>query len=435
MDKLVIEGGVPLRGTVRISGAKNAALPILFATLLRAGVNVVRNVPRLQDIRTTLQLLQTLGCRVAWQGNTATVDATTLSSLEAPYDLVRKMRASVLCLGPILAREGRARVSLPGGCAIGARPIDQHLRGLERLGAVIELDGGYVNATAPAGGLVGGRVVFDIVTVGGTENLLMAATLARGTTVLENAAREPEIVDLAMALVQMGAAIEGAGTGSITIEGVPALGDMDWSVLPDRIEAGTYMAAAAITRGDVLLQGARLEHLDSVISKLAMAGVEVRREGQGLRVRHHGELHAVDVDTSPYPGFPTDLQAQFMALMTVAQGSCAMTENVFENRFMHVPELNRLGADVMTRGKTAFIRGVPELLGAAVMATDLRASACLAIAALAARGSTEVLRIYHLDRGYESIEKKLAGLGARITRVDQEAPIGPRTIDFPPPHP
>ncbi len=435
MDKLVIEGGVPLRGTVRISGAKNAALPILFATLLRAGVNVVRNVPRLQDIRTTLQLLQTLGCRVAWQGNTATVDATTLSSLEAPYDLVRKMRASVLCLGPILAREGRARVSLPGGCAIGARPIDQHLRGLERLGAVIELDGGYVNATAPAGGLVGGRVVFDIVTVGGTENLLMAATLARGTTVLENAAREPEIVDLAMALVQMGAAIEGAGTGTITIEGVPALGDMDWSVLPDRIEAGTYMAAAAITRGDVLLQGARLEHLDSVISKLAMAGVEVRREGQGLRVRHHGELHAVDVDTSPYPGFPTDLQAQFMALMTVAQGSCAMTENVFENRFMHVPELNRLGADVMTRGKTAFIRGVPELLGAAVMATDLRASACLAIAALAARGSTEVLRIYHLDRGYESIEKKLAGLGARITRVDQEAPIGPRTIDFPPPHP
>jgi UDP-N-acetylglucosamine 1-carboxyvinyltransferase len=433
MDKLVIEGGIPLRGTVRISGAKNAALPILFASLLRRGGSVVRNVPRLQDIRTTLQLLQTLGCHVAWQGNTATVDASGLRSLEAPYDLVRKMRASVLCLGPILTREGAARVSLPGGCAIGARPIDQHLRGLEILGAAVELDGGYVNARAPSGGLRGGRVVFDVVTVGGTENLLMAAVLAKGTTVLENAAREPEIVDLAMALQQMGARIEGAGSPTIVVEGVAELGALEWSVAPDRIEAGTYMAAAAVTRGDVLLEGARLEHLDAVISKLALAGVEVRREGKGLRVRHHGELHAVDVDTSPYPGFPTDLQAQFMALMTVALGSCAITENVFENRFMHVPELNRLGADVKTRGKTAFVRGVPELVGASVMATDLRASACLAIAALAARGTTEVLRIYHLDRGYESIERKLAGLGARVTRVDQDLPIGPRTIDFPPP--
>lgn len=432
MDKLVIEGGVPLRGEVRISGAKNAALPILFATLLRGGTSTIRNVPRLQDIRTTLELLRHLGAQVSWSGNTATVDAGPVNTVEAPYDLVRKMRASVLSLGPLLARFGTAKVSLPGGCAIGARPIDQHLRGLERMGAAIELEGGYVHARAPSGGLRGERFVFDVVTVGGTENLLMAAALARGTTVLENAAREPEIVDLAGALAAMGVPIEGAGSPTITVQGVESLGEMAWSVMPDRIEAGTYMAAAAVTHGDVLLRGARLDHLDAVIGKFAVAGVEVRREGDGLRVRHHGELHAVDVETSPYPGFPTDLQAQFMAVMTRATGSSALTENVFENRFMHVPELSRLGADIKVRGKTAFVRGVPELHGASVMATDLRASACLAIAALAARGVSEVLRIYHLDRGYESIEKKLAGLGARVQRLDQSAAVGPRTVDFPP---
>ena len=441
MDKLVIEGGVALRGDVRISGAKNAALPILFATLLHDGVSRVANLPNLMDVRTTLALLGELGVNTeldtislgrmtavpagqsppppAAAGRAVEIDGSRLASVEAPYELVRTMRASVLCLGPLLARTGRARVSLPGGCAIGSRPIDQHLQGFERLGATVVLEGGYVEATAP-GGLVGARIVFDVVTVGGTENLLMAATLARGTTVLENAAREPEIVDLADALRGMGANIRGDGTSVITIEGVRELGPMDHDVMPDRIEAGTYMAAAALTHGDVLVKGAKLEHLDALIGKMAMSGIEVRREGDGLRVRHHGELHAVDVDTSPYPGFPTDLQAQFMAVMARAAGSSRLTENVFENRFMHVPELNRLGADIITRGSSAFIRGVPEFRGASVMATDLRASATLVIAGLAAEGVTEVRRIYHLDRGYETIERKLAGLGARVKRVPQD---------------
>ena len=421
MDKLVIEGGTPLRGEVRISGAKNAALPILFATLLHEGPSQLRNVPGLMDIRTTYTLLNELGVEVTRQeGGSARIDASSVNSTEAPYDLVRRMRASVLCLGPLLARFGAARVSLPGGCAIGSRPIDQHLRGLEALGAEIQLEGGYIAAQAPSDGLKGGRVVFDVVTVGGTENLLMAATLAKGKTVLENCAREPEIVDLANALRSMGAEIKGDGTATIEIEGQTQLGAMNHSVLPDRIEAGTYMAAAALTHGDVLLKGARLHDLDAAISKMALAGVEVRREGGGLRVRHHGELHAVDVDTSPHPGFPTDLQAQFMALMTRAQGSSTITENVFENRFMHVPELQRMGADIRTRGNTAFVRGVEELTGASVMATDLRASATLVIAGLAARGKTEVRRIYHLDRGYEAIEDKLRSLGAKVERVHQD---------------
>jgi UDP-N-acetylglucosamine 1-carboxyvinyltransferase len=420
MDKLVIEGGVPLRGEVRISGAKNAALPILFATLLHGGPSRVGNLPRLADIRTTQNLLMELGVSCSFEADgTAILDAARLHSTEAPYDLVRRMRASVLCLGPLLARTGRARVSLPGGCAIGARPIDQHLRGLEALGAEIELTGGYVEARAPKNTLQGGRFVFDLVTVGGTEQVLMAATLARGRTVLENCAREPEIVDLAEALRTMGAQIEGEGTSTITIDGVDELGGMDHIVVPDRIEAGTYMAAAALTHGDVLLRGARLEHLDSVISKMAQAGVEVRREGDGLRVRHRGELHAVDVDTQPYPGFPTDLQAQFMALMTRASGSSVIRETVFENRFMHVPELMRMGADIRVKGNAAFVRGVEDLSGATVMATDLRASGTLVIAGLAARNTTEVLRIYHLDRGYESIESKLEQLGARVTRASQ----------------
>jgi UDP-N-acetylglucosamine 1-carboxyvinyltransferase len=421
VDKLVIEGGAPLRGEVRISGAKNAALPILFAALLHEGTSRVANLPRLADIRTTLTLLMELGVAARVDDeDRVEIDAARLRSVEAPYDLVRRMRASVLCLGPLLARTGHARVSLPGGCAIGTRPIDQHLRGLESLGAEIKLAGGYVEATAPAGGLRGGRVVFDIVTVGGTENLLMASVLARGETVLENCAREPEIQDLAQALRGMGAQVEGDGTPSIRVAGVEKLGPMQHGVIPDRIEAGTYMAAAALTHGDVKLLGARLEHLDAVISKMAQAGVEVRREGDGLRVKHHGELHAVDLETQPYPGFPTDLQAQFMALMARCSGSSTIRENVFENRFMHVPELNRMGANIATRGNTAFVRGVPELTGASVMATDLRASATLVIAALAAHGSSEVRRIYHLDRGYEGIETKLLGLGAKVRRVGQE---------------
>ena len=422
MDKFVIEGGVPLHGEVRISGAKNAALPILFATLLHEGSNRIRNLPKLVDIRTTQTLLIELGVGVRMDEEGASLfDCSRLISSVAPYDLVRRMRASVLCLGPLVAKGGHARVSLPGGCAIGSRPIDQHLRGMEALGAEIKLRAGYIEARAPAGGLKGARVVFDLVTVGGTENLLMAATLAEGSTVLENCAREPEIVDLARALRTMGAQISGDGTSVIEIEGVEALGPMDHEVMPDRIEAGTYMAAAALTHGDVRLVGARLGDLDAVISKMAQAGVEVRREGDGLRVRHHGELHAVDLDTAPHPGFPTDMQAQFMALMARAQGSSTITENVFENRFMHVPELRRMGANIRTRGRTAFIRGVPELCGASVMATDLRASVTLVIAGLAATGKTEVRRIYHLDRGYETIEEKLGALGAKVARVPQDS--------------
>ena len=423
MDKLVIQGGVPLKGEVRISGAKNAALPILFGALLHAGPSRLSNLPALQDIETTKLLLRTLGVEITeGERGAVTLDASLLNSAKAPYELVRRMRASVLCLGPLLARNGFARVSLPGGCAIGARPIDEHLQGLEAMGAEIVLDKGYVRAEAPEGGLKGTRYIFDCVTVGGTENLMMAACLASGTTRLENAAQEPEIVDLAAALTTMGAEIRGAGTSVITIEGKLRLGPMDHRVIPDRIEAGTYMAAAAVTGGDVLLLGAELDHLDAVINKLARAGVEVRREGDGLRVRHHGELHAVDVETTAYPGFPTDMQAQYMALMCLAQGSSALTETIFENRFMHVSELTRLGADIRIKGRTAFVRGVPELLGAAVMATDLRASSALVVAGLAAKGTTEVLRIYHLDRGYESIEGKLRGLGAEVTRVPQDEP-------------
>ncbi len=418
MDKLVIEGGTPLRGAVQISGAKNAALPIMFAALLHGGKSTIRNLPRLADIRTTTMLLIELGAGVSTtEDRSVLVDAGSVHSIEAPYDLVRRMRASVLVMGPLLARFGRARVSLPGGCAIGSRPVDQHLRAMEAMGAKVEIKGGYIEAIAPEGGLKGGRFVFDVVTVGGTENALMAATLAEGKTTLENCAREPEIVDLAEALRSMGAQIRGDGTATIEVEGLSELGPMNHTVIADRIEAGTYMAAAALTHGDVLLTGARMEHLDAVISKMARAGVEVRREGAGLRVKHHGELHAVDIDTQPYPGFPTDLQAQFMALMTRASGGSTITETVFENRFMHVPELSRMGADIRTRGNTAFIRGVPELNGASVMATDLRASATLVIAGLAAKGTTEVRRIYHLDRGYEKMESKLQTLGACVERI------------------
>jgi len=417
LDKFVVEGGCKLEGEVQVSGAKNAALPILFATLLHPGRSVLFNVPQLQDIRTTTTLLQTLGVDVSIDGTEVHVDATEIPSLEAPYDQVRKMRASVLTMGPLLARMGRARVSLPGGCAIGERPIDQHLKGFEAMGAEISLEHGYIEARCAR--LKGAQIHFDMPTVGGTEQLLMAATLAEGTTVLHNAACEPEVVDLAEGLRRMGARIEGAGTPTVTIEGVDTLGSLNHEVIPDRIEAGTYMAAAAITRGNVLIRGARFTHLDSVILKLAEAGVEVRRAGDGIRVQHHGELHSVDFRTLPYPGFPTDMQAQVMALMTVATGRSVITETIFENRFMHVQELRRMGAEISVEGNSAFVTGVSRLLGASVMATDLRASASLLIAALAAKGRSEVLRVYHIDRGYAGIVDKLRELGARIERVTE----------------
>jgi len=416
LDKLIVEGGVPLSGEVTISGSKNAALPVLFATILHEGPSIVENVPELMDIRTTCQLLETLGLKIDAKGTEVHIDASDVPSYEAPYDQVRKMRASVLALGPLLARLGKARVSMPGGCAIGERPIDQHLKGFEAMGAEIDLQHGYIEARCNH--LRGAPIHFDIATVGGTENVLMAATLAEGTTTMYNAACEPEIVDLADALNRMGARIEGAGTPTITVEGVTSLGSLNHRVIPDRIEAGTFMAAAAITRGDVLIHGARLDHLDAVVLKLARAGVEVRRAGDGIRVVHRGELHSVDLRTQPYPGFPTDMQAQMMALMTVATGRSVISETIFENRYMHVQELRRMGADITLEGNSAFVTGVNKLMGASVMATDLRASASLVIAALAARGRSEVLRVYHIDRGYAHIEGRLNALGARVSRAN-----------------
>ncbi|MEJ2201382.1 MAG: UDP-N-acetylglucosamine 1-carboxyvinyltransferase [Desulfuromonadaceae bacterium] len=415
MDKIVIHGGRRLQGEVGISGAKNSALPLLFATLLAPGQHQVGNVPDLRDIATVEKLLTILGASVQRDKDVFKVDATAIASVEAPYDLVRTMRASVLVLGPLLARLGHARVSLPGGCAIGARPINLHLKGLEAMGAEITLDHGYVEARAKR--LHGARILFDMPTVGGTENLLMAASLAKGTTVLENAACEPEIVDLAEALTTMGARIEGAGTDSITIEGVDELKPMRFDVMPDRIEAGTFMIAAAMTAGDVLVTGAIAAHLEALIIKLREAGVEVVEEARGVRVRGPEKLLSVHIKTRPYPGFPTDMQAQFMALMTLGTGTSVISENVFENRFMHVCELQRMGADISIEGHTAMIKGGKPLYGAPVMATDLRASASLILAALAAENTTEISRIYHLDRGYERIEEKLKQLGADIARV------------------
>jgi UDP-N-acetylglucosamine 1-carboxyvinyltransferase len=415
LEKIIIHGGHRLKGEVRVSGAKNSALPLLFATLLAPGVHWLGNVPDLRDIATAEKLLTVMGARVARDKDRFSIDAGEIRSDEAPYDLVRTMRASVLTLGPLLARIGHARVSLPGGCAIGARPINLHLKGLEAMGARIVLDHGYVEARAKR--LQGARIYLDVPTVGGTENLMMAATLARGTTVLENAACEPEIVDLAEALVGMGARISGAGTDRVVIEGVDELRPMDFAVMPDRIEAGTFMVAAAMTRGNVKVLGARFEHLEALISKLQEAGVEVGEEQDGLRVKGPRSILPVNIKTRPHPGFPTDMQAQFMALMTLAEGTSVITENVFENRFMHVCELQRMGADIAIEGPTATVRGVKSLLGAPVMATDLRASACLVLAGLAAENTTEVARIYHLDRGYERIEDKFRLLGAEIERV------------------
>lgn len=417
MDKIVIKGGVPLSGEVQVSGAKNSALPLLFATLLADGVSEICNVPHLRDVNTAVKLLRELGAEVTHETDCIRVDARKLQSIEASYDLVKTMRASVLVLGPLLARFGHARVSLPGGCAIGARPIDLHLKGFEALGAQINLDQGYVEATAEK--LCGAKVYFDMPTVGGTENLLMAAALSEGETVLENAAREPEIVQLAEALNSMGAKIEGAGTAIIRIQGVEKLQPLNCSVIPDRIEAGTFMVAAAITGGDILVRGAVEEHQEALISKLIEAGVSISKEDDGLRVVGPKTLSSVDIRTSVFPGFPTDMQAQFMALMTKAEGTSKISETVFENRFMHVCELQRLGAEIQIDGHSAIIRGTQEMTGAPVMATDLRASASLILAGLASGNTTEVSRIYHLDRGYEKIEKKLAALGARIWREEE----------------
>ncbi len=415
MDKLIIHGGRRLAGEVTVSGAKNAALPLLFATLLAPGPHRIGNLPRLRDISTAERLLAELGAEVESSNGSVRVATAQINSMEAPYDLVRTMRASVLVLGPLLARYGRARVSLPGGCAIGARPINLHLKGLEAMGAEIHLDHGYVEARATR--LQGARIYLDIPTVGGTENLMMAATLAKGVTVLENAAREPEIVDLAKALLGMGARIEGAGTDTISIEGVEELAPMDYLVMPDRIEAGTFLVAAAMTAGRVGVKGGCSEHMEALLSKLEEVGATVATEAQTLWVTGPEEINSVNIKTQPHPGFPTDMQAQFMALMALGKGTSMITEAVFENRFMHVCELQRMGADISIEGHTATVKGVAGLLGAPVMATDLRASASLVLAGLAADNTTEISRIYHLDRGYEKLEEKFRSLGADIERV------------------
>ncbi|MGC2415735.1 MAG: UDP-N-acetylglucosamine 1-carboxyvinyltransferase [Stellaceae bacterium] len=433
MDRILIRGGVPLSGTIKIGGAKNAALPLMAASLLTADPLVLANLPDLADITTMANLLVQHGVAIGiggadgagdpaeTPGRVLELSARHITSTTAPYDLVRKMRASVLVLGPLVARCGRGRVSLPGGCAIGARPVDLHIKGLQRLGAEIELREGYIEARAPKG-LKGAEIVFPSVSVGATENLLMAATLAEGESVLINAAREPEITDLAHCLIAMGAEIDGIGGDRLTVRGVVSLHGAHHTVIPDRIETGTYMMAAAATGGEVRLSGARLDHVDAVRRILESAEVCVTDTGDGIPGeftvrRRDGRLSGIDVMTEPYPGFPTDLQAQIMALMAIAEGASMITETIFENRFMHVPELMRMGANINVHGASALVRGVPRLLGAPVMATDLRASVSLVLAGLVAEGETLVNRVYHLDRGYERIEEKLAACGARIERL------------------
>ena len=415
MEKLKVTGGYRLSGEVKVSGAKNAALPILAASLLTADDLVLKNVPHLSDIRTMGKLLSGLGMRVERDNETVTLNAKTLATLTAPYDLVKTMRASIVTLGPMLARFGEARVSLPGGCAIGARPVDQHIKGLKCMGAEVEIDHGYVVAKAKR--LKGAHIVTDMVTVTGTENLLMAATLAEGTTVIENAAREPEVVDLADCLIAMGAKIRGAGTPIIEVEGVQSLHGATHRVLPDRIETGSFLVAALMTQGDVTVTDAAPHTLDIVLDKLHEAGAVIEVGTDWIRAKMDRRPTAVSVRTVPHPGFPTDMQAQFMALDTIAEGTGRITETIFENRFMHVPELQRLGANITVDGHTAVVTGVEQLSGATVMATDLRASASLVIAGLVASGETIVDRIYHLDRGYDHMEVKLAALGAKIERL------------------
>ncbi len=415
MDKIIIAGGRRLQGDVKVSGAKNAALPILASVLLGGGECVVSNVPRVVDVLTMGKLLGLLGASVRAEGDRVVMKMDALRSSEAPYDLVRTMRASVVVLGPLLARWGEATVSLPGGCAIGTRPVNLHLAGLEKLGATVTVEHGYIKARASR--LKGARICLDFPTVTGTENLMLAACLAEGTTVIENAAKEPEIVDLAAFLLKRGARVAGAGTDLITIEGVRELRGADHEVIPDRIEAGTYLAAGAITGGDVCVKDCRPQHLEAVIAKLRETGAEVVETKESARIKASGRLKSVDVKTYPYPGFATDMQAQMMALMCVAQGTSVITETVFESRFIHVPELRRMGAEIRVDGSHAVVTGAVKLSGAPVMASDLRASAGLIVAGLAADGETEIARVYHLDRGYERIEDKLNGLGAAIRRM------------------
>jgi UDP-N-acetylglucosamine 1-carboxyvinyltransferase len=416
VDKLVIQGGVPLTGEVRISGAKNAALPILCASLLTPGTLRLQNVPHLRDVTTMLNLLAQMGVEISLDEKLGVgLTAAKLHNLSAPYELVKTMRASILVLGPMIARFGEARVSLPGGCAIGQRPVDLHIKGLQAMGAQIEIEQGYI--LARAGRLKGTHIVLDLVTVTGTENLMMAAVLADGVTVLENAAREPEVVDLAECLNAMGARVRGAGSDVITIEGVPELQGATHRVMPDRIEIGTFLCAAAATGGEIKLKGTRANILDAVIGKLQEAGAQIEHGHDWIRLSTNGGLKSVSLRTAPYPAFPTDMQAQFMALNSVAEGTAVVTETIFENRFMHVQELRRLGADIEVEGNTAIVQGVRGLQGAKVMATDLRASASLVLAGLVAKGETLVDRVYHLDRGYECIEEKLSQLGARIKRA------------------
>ena len=418
MDKLRITGNGKLNGEIVVSGAKNAALPLMCAGLLSGGTLRLTNVPMLADVKTTEKLLQGMGATVTGDGvSQFEINGGTVNNTCAPYDLVRTMRASILVLGPTLARFGKAEVSLPGGCAIGARPVDQHLKGLEAMGAHIVIEHGYVKAAAPEGKLKGARVVMDMVTVGGTENLLMAATLAEGTTVLENCAMEPEVVDLANCLVKMGAKIQGIGTPTMTVEGVAELHGAEHSVVPDRIEAGTFLCAVAMTGGKVVLRNAAPHTMQVVLDKLVEAGALIEAGDDWISIDMQRRPKAVDIRTAEHPAFPTDMQAQFMAMNAVAEGSSKVVETIFENRFMHVPELNRMGADISVEGNTAMVRGVEKLSGATVMATDLRASACLVISGLVADGETIVDRIYHLDRGYEHIEKKLSGVGAKIERI------------------
>jgi len=415
MDQLQIHGNGPLRGEIRVSGAKNAALPILCASLLTADTLTLRNVPGLHDVRTMLALLRQMGVRIEQDGTQLALDARAIASPEAPYEMVKTMRASILVLGPLVARLGEARVSLPGGCAIGARPVDQHIKGLQAMGAEIAIEHGYIHARARR--LKGARIVTDMITVTGTENLLMAATLAEGETVLENAAREPEVTDLANLLVGMGARIDGIGTDRLVIQGVERLHGAEHAVIADRIEAGTFLCAAAATLGEVVVRDVSPGILDAVLDKLVEAGASIERGTDWVRLSMRQRPRAVSFRTSEYPAFPTDMQAQFMALDCVADGAARITETIFENRFMHVQELNRLGANIAVEGNTAVVTGVPRLSGARVMATDLRASASLVIAGLIADGETVIDRIYHLDRGYDRMEDKLSAVGARIRRI------------------
>ena len=415
MQKLAIQGGNRLNGEVRISGAKNAALPILCASLLTSDTMQLDNVPDLNDVATMRKLLQQIGVKIEQSDDHVVLSAARIDKLEAPYDMVKTMRASILVLGPLVARFGEARVSLPGGCAIGSRPVDLHIKGLQAMGAEIHIEHGYIHAQAKR--LKGARIFFDLVSVTGTENLMMAATLADGVTVLENAAREPEVVDLAHCLIAMGAKIEGAGSDTISITGVEKLHGASHRVMPDRIESGTFLVAAAAAGGDITLTDARADILENILEKLQEAGATIQTSGSTIELKMNKRPKAVNVRTAPFPAFPTDMQAQFMAMNTIAEGSAMVVETIFENRFMHVQELRRLGAQIDVEGNTAIIKGCAQLQGATIMATDLRASACLVIAGLVAQGETIVDRIYHLDRGYQHLEAKLSALGAQIRRL------------------